>query len=133
MTCDPRVIVQQPQRPLTITRSAHEQVATPSYDRGLVVERPVHDHVVTERADPNVEVEHPLAQVIVRVVPGPQGPPGQDGSPGGATGPTGATGPAGAAGQIRFTGHGPPPTVIVGASPADTYLDLDSGDVYKLE
>ena len=34
-------------------------------------------------------------------------------------------------GQMRFTGHGPP-GVIVGAQPLDTYLDLDTGDIYKL-
>jgi hypothetical protein len=45
-----------------------------------------------------------------------QGPAGADGAPG----------------QIRFTGHGAPPGVIVGANPGDTYLDLDSGDVFKL-
>lgn len=45
-------------------------------------------------------------------------------------------GPAGADGrdgQIRFTGQGTPPTVIVGAQPGDTYLDLDTGDVYTLQ
>lgn len=34
-------------------------------------------------------------------------------------------------GQIRYTGSGPPGTII-GASPDDTYLDLDSGNIYKL-
>ena len=41
-------------------------------------------------------------------------------------------GPPGKDGQIRFTGTGPPPVVIVGASPGDTYLDIVSGDVFKL-
>ena len=45
-----------------------------------------------------------------------QGPPGERGKDG----------------QIRFTGHGAPPTVIVGSEPGDTYLDLDTGDIYKL-
>lgn len=49
-------------------------------------------------------------------VQGPQGPPGPPGHPG----------------QIRFTGHGAPPMVIVGAEPGDTYLCLDTGNVYKL-
>ena len=40
-------------------------------------------------------------------------------------------GPPGAPGQIRFTGHGAPGTII-GAEPGDTYLDLDTGDLYKL-
>ena len=44
----------------------------------------------------------------------------------------GPPGPPGHPGQIRYTGHGPPPTVIVGAEPGDTYLDLDTGDIYKL-
>ena len=42
-------------------------------------------------------------------------------------------GPAGKDGQIRFTGNGAPPTVIVGAAPGDTYMDLLNGDIYKLE
>ena len=41
-------------------------------------------------------------------------------------------GPAGKDGQIRFTGNGPPPAVIVGSEPGDTYLDLMAGDTYKL-
>lgn len=45
----------------------------------------------------------------------------------------GPTGEKGKDGQIRFTGHGAPPTVIVGASPGDTYMDLDTGDIYKLQ
>lgn len=45
-----------------------------------------------------------------------QGPAGKDGAPG----------------QIRFTGHGPPPAVLVGASPGDLYLDLDTGTTYQL-
>lgn len=44
----------------------------------------------------------------------------------------GPPGPPGHPGQIRFTGHGPPPMVIVGAEPGDTYLDLDTGNVFKL-
>ena len=42
-------------------------------------------------------------------------------------------GPAGKDGRIRFTGAGLPPTVIVGASPGDTYLDVLTGNVYKPE
>lgn len=57
---------------------------------------------------------------------GPQGPPGQDN-----TGIPGPPGPAGKDGQIRFTGYGPPST-IVGSEPGDTYMDLATGDVYKL-
>lgn len=62
--------------------------------------------------------------------PGPEGPPGPQGEPGTGTTP-GPPGPAGKDGQIRFTGHGPPGT-IVGAEPGDTYMDLTTGDIYKL-
>lgn len=41
-------------------------------------------------------------------------------------------GPRGKDGQIRFTGNGPPPAVIVGSEPGDIYLDLLTGDTYKL-
>lgn len=41
-------------------------------------------------------------------------------------------GPPGTPGQIRFTGHGAPPTTIVGSSPNDLYLDVDSGVIYQL-
>lgn len=46
-------------------------------------------------------------------------------------GPPGANGADGKPGQIRFTGHGAPGTII-GASPNDTYLDLDTGVIYQL-
>lgn len=32
-----------------------------------------------------------------------------------------------------FQGEGPPPDVIPGAGPGDTYLDTISGDIYELE
>ena len=44
----------------------------------------------------------------------------------------GPTGEKGKDGQIRFTGHGPPPAVIFGANPLDTYMDMDTGAIYKL-
>ena len=49
-------------------------------------------------------------------------------------GPIAIQGPAGAKGkdgQIRYTGHGAP-GVILGAEPGDTYLDLLTGEIYKL-
>lgn len=52
-------------------------------------------------------------------------------SGGGGGGGPGPPGPPGRDGQIRFTGHGPP-GVIVGAQPEDTYVDLLTGDIYKL-
>ncbi|MDO5623788.1 MAG: hypothetical protein Q4G71_03775 [Pseudomonadota bacterium] len=61
--------------------------------------------------------------VTVVGVPGPCGPGG---------GQAGPPGPPGKDGQIRFTGRGEPPAVIVGAEPGDTYLDLDTGNVFKL-
>lgn len=61
-------------------------------------------------------------------VQGPQGPPG-DAS--GIKGDKGDPGVPGKDGQIRFTGFGAPGTVI-GASPGDTYLDKNTGDIYTL-
>ena len=43
----------------------------------------------------------------------------------------GINGADGKDGQIRFTGYGAPVTVI-GSQPNDTYLDLNTGDIYKL-
>jgi len=62
---------------------------------------------------------------------GDTGPAGADSTVPGPKGDTGDTGSDGRDGQIRFTGSGPPAT-IVGSSPNDTYLDFNSGDVYKL-
>lgn len=47
-------------------------------------------------------------------------------------GAVGIPGSPGKDGQIRFTGYGPPPVVIAGAEPADVYLDIATGDIYKL-
>ncbi len=66
-----------------------------------------------------------VAEGSTEGVPGPAGPRGPQGEPG-------PQGERGADGQIRFTGMGPPPTAIVGARPGDTYMDLTTGDVYKL-
>lgn len=44
----------------------------------------------------------------------------------------GPQGERGKDGQIRYTGYGAPPTVILGAEPNDVYLDLNTGDIYKL-
>ena len=65
------------------------------------------DPLVTDRAPSQRAVADALEDVV-----GVPGPPGKDG-------------------QIRFTGHGPPGT-IVGAEPGDTYMDLSTGDIYKL-
>lgn len=90
--------------------------------------------VVVDCALQRVDVHADCTRVEV-VTGGPMGPPGGAAGATGATGPTGSTGPAGPAGrdgQIRFTGIGAPPAVIVGANPGDTYCDLATGDVYKL-
>lgn len=66
--------------------------------------------------------------------PGPEGPQGEPGTPGGPPGPQGEQGIQGERGddgQIRFTGTGPP-GLIIGARPGDTYMDLETGDIYKL-
>jgi hypothetical protein len=89
--------------------------------------------VVVEAANVSVECndQHVAVEadenIIEVVTGGPMGPPG------GATGATGPTGPRGYPGQIRYTGHGPPPVVIIGACPHDTYLDLGTGNIYRLE
>lgn len=49
----------------------------------------------------------------------------------GATGQQGVPGNDGQDGQIRFTGNGPPGT-IVGSRPDDVYLDRDTGILYIL-
>lgn len=51
---------------------------------------------------------------------------------GGAWVDAGPTGVPGKDGQIRFTGAGAPPALIVGASPGDTYLDTETGHIYTL-
>lgn len=106
---------------VTVDRSTIAKIAD---NRGAVVTLPQVTPVLVDQRDTRVKTGGGM---------GVQGPPGTDGTPGGPPGPIGATGPAGKDGQIRFTGHGAPPTVIVGASPGDTYLDLDAGDIYKLE
>ena len=72
--------------------------------------------------DEVVVVVNAEAEVIEITVDGEQGPPGPPGSDGGP-------GPAGA--LVKWFGNGPP-GVIIGASPGDFYLDLDSGDIYTL-
>ena len=68
------------------------------------------DPAATDMAPSGRAVAAALEGVIGE--PGPPGPPGKDG-------------------QIRFTGNGPP-GVIVGAEPGDTYMDLITGDIFKL-
>lgn len=55
----------------------------------------------------------------VVAVPGPPGPAGPAGAPG-------------KPGQPRFVGNGPPPDVILGAEPGDSYVDLTNGTTYHL-
>ncbi|NYT76569.1 hypothetical protein H0A71_06160 [Alcaligenaceae bacterium] len=80
-----------------------------------------------------IKIKEPAAPSIISMKA--QGPIGPQGPAGAGTGPQGEPGPKGDPGhpgQIRFTGNGAPPSVIVGAEPGDTYLDLISGDIYKL-
>jgi hypothetical protein len=70
----------------------------------------------------------PTPIVIQAVNPaaiGPQGPPGPPGPPGPA-------GPPSPPGQPRWSGKGPPGTII-GAAPGDRYLDETTGNIYVLE
>jgi hypothetical protein len=72
---------------------------------------------------------------------GPQGVPGEPGSPGtagpqgpaGAAGPQGVAGPAGARGTGWFVGSGAPTGPIEGAIEGDLYLDMATGEVYRLD
>ena len=56
------------------------------------------------------------------------GPPGPPGPPG----PIGPPGPGSGAGVKRWYGEGPP-SVIIGASPGDEYVDTISGNLYVLQ
>lgn len=87
--------------------------------------------------DPIVVINPPPPAPVVVLAP-PQAPdldispPGLGGPPG-PVGPPGPTGPSGGApGQPRFTGTGPP-GLILGAEPMDEYLDISSGDIYRLD
>ena len=98
---------------------------------GVVVRRCEDGKVVVkqDRTAVSKKSETSTATVVER---GPQGPKGDKGDPGEDAQMVGPPGPPGKDGQIRFTGMGPPGT-IVGSSPGDTYMDLATGDVYKLE
>ena len=84
-------------------------------------------HVVVAPGD-KVVVKQPTNRTTQVSTRGPQGPKGDPGEDAHMIGPPG---PPGKDGQIRFTGYGPPGT-IVGSEPGDTYMDLATGDVYKL-
>jgi hypothetical protein len=60
-----------------------------------------------------------------------KGPKGDQGNPG-DTGPQGSPGTPGTRGATWFTGNGAPPPSIPGSLPEDLYINLDTGDVYKL-
>jgi hypothetical protein len=73
-------------------------------------------------SDEEIVVVTPDEQVVEVVVDGEQGPPG----------PPGLNGPPGPSGAlVKWYGNGPP-GVIIGSSPGDFYLDLDTGDIYQL-
>lgn len=73
-------------------------------------------------------------QVLVVPVIGPQGPAGDASNTGaqGPPGPAGPQGPTGVSAARRFYGVGPP-TVVIGASIGDEYLDGPTGDLYVLQ
>jgi len=77
MTCDPRVIVQRPQRPVTITRmlAPGAVVAVPLSSTTVVDRR--HDNTVIRQPQTSLAVQHPVHHVVRRVERGPQGPPGE--------------------------------------------------------
>lgn len=70
---------------------------------------------VADEIDPLVDNVAPSQRAVAEALEGVVGTPG----------------PPGKDGQIRFTGNGPPGT-IVGAEPGDTYMDLLTGDIFKL-
>ena len=58
---------------------------------------------------------------MARLIPGPQGPEGP-------------VGPMGPSGDFTWQGHGPPdPSQLPGSKPGDDYIDVDTGDVYRLD
>lgn len=97
-----------------------------------------YDTVVVNSENAVAEVLPVANDVVVASDIGIQGPKGDKGDKGdaggepGAQGPPGEQGSPGRDGQIRFTGQGPPPVVIVGSIPGDVYMDLSSGNLYKL-
>lgn len=73
------------------------------------------DAAVADEIDPLVDDVAPSQRAVAEAIDAIEltpGPPGKDG-------------------QIRYTGNGPP-GVIVGAEPGDTYIDLLTGDIFKL-
>lgn len=81
MTCDPRVTIQHPQRPITITRAASPSVVVTTPAATTVVDRQ-HDTTTVSQPQTDVVVQHPVHHVVARVKRGPQGPPGKDGTGG---------------------------------------------------
>lgn len=79
--------------------------------------------VVVNRTPPQV-----LPSVVANPKAGPKGDPGERGQ----VGPAGRDGIDGKDGQPRFEGAGPPPDLIVGSTPNDLYLDVLTGDLYRL-
>ncbi len=114
------------QRRVTVT-PVRPRVVT--LDRSTVARLEGARRTVTQPQKTNAVVKPESPRVVVT---GANRPGGGSVGPTGPAGPAGATGPAGRDGQIRYTGHGPPPIVIVGSIPGDTYCDLDTGIIYKL-
>jgi len=82
-------------------------------------------------AGPASTVPGPQGPVGPAGFQGPQGNPGATG-PAGPPGPAGPTGPQGPQGTSWFTGSSAPAEPIPGSHAGDMYLDLTTGDVYRL-
>jgi hypothetical protein len=92
--------------------------------------------VVVHEDVPTVTVQDTTSTVTVSNPkdgpPGPAGPAGQSG-PEGPQGPAGPTGPPGEAPLTTwFSGDGPPPEAIPGASVGDLYYDATNHVFYQL-
>lgn len=108
-----------------IVRTGNTNTLVVNRDRAIntVVRRATPVRSVDARTVNTVEDRSDTTQIGTTGVQGPRGERGRDAH---------MQGPPGKDGQIRFTGNGPPPAVIVGAEPGDTYMDLLTGNVYKL-
>lgn len=112
---------------VTVVASKSVQTVVVNRDRTAEIERVRSEQVVSDSDRQSHSVERDTRQALATSV-GLQGPRGEMGP----VGPAGAQGPSGGKpGQIRFTGNGPP-GVIIGAEPQDTYLDVDTGVIYRL-
>jgi len=102
MTCDPRIIVQRPQRPLTVVRESRGTVITRDPAQTVVTRDNARSTVVTRSTQNELVVQKPVVRIVERVEAGPQGPRG---FPGGSIPPIEFA--YGDAAAIRYTTEGP--------------------------